>query len=147
MDQQACCAHSRVILKHNEHDDGTRSDFWECADGCGTKFWPERMTNEIRIMQLAAISTASIQNTESTVKERIGRENPYWSQAYEDVCVAVNREMAHRKSLQATREMISRFLVAHRDTSKNWIEAFVECGAIEADFNYHPLYPFIKPKQ
>lgn len=57
-----------------------------------------------------------------------------------------NKRMSEN-TLKAVREMISRFLVAHRDTHKSWIEAFVECGAITADFNYHPLYPFIEPKK
>lgn len=52
--------------------------------------------NELHTMQLAGIMTASIQNTESTVKDRIDRSNPYWTQAYEDVCVAIDREMKHR---------------------------------------------------
>lgn len=143
MDNQTACAHCKVVLKHNDHPDGTRSDYWECVDGCGTRFWP--VQTDIHVMQLAAISTASVQNTDSTVKDRIPRDNPYWTQAYEDVCVAVNREMMHRKNLQATREMISRFLVAHRDTSRSWIESFIECGAIKVDWNYHPLYPYIEP--
>src|SRR5574339_234979 len=49
---------------------------------------------EMHRMQLAAISSASIQNTENTVKEnRIDRSNPYWTVAYDDVCRAVDREM------------------------------------------------------
>lgn len=32
------CAHCKVVLKHTDYPDGTRSDYWECADGCGTKF-------------------------------------------------------------------------------------------------------------
>lgn len=53
------------------------------------------MTDEqdLHVMQLAAISTASIQNTETSIKDRIGRENPYWTTAYGDVCAAVDREM------------------------------------------------------
>jgi hypothetical protein len=39
-DSQACCAHCKVILKHTDHPDGTRSDYWECADGCGQRFLP-----------------------------------------------------------------------------------------------------------
>lgn len=35
-------------------------------------------------------------------------------------------------------EMISRFLVAHRDIHRCWIKSFVEVGAITADFGYHP---------
>lgn len=53
-------------------------------------------TRELAIMQLAGISTATIQNTETTIKDRIGRDNPYWTVAYGDVCVAVDREMRER---------------------------------------------------
>lgn len=45
----------------------------------------------------------------------------------------------------AITKMVSRFLVAHRDTARTWVEAFIECGAIKADFNYHPVYPYIEP--
>jgi hypothetical protein len=55
---------------------------------------------EFHTMQLAAVMTASIQNTESTVKDRIGSDNPYWTQAYADVCVAIDREMAHRAKVE-----------------------------------------------
>ena len=52
---------------------------------------------ELSSLQLAGISTASIQNTDATVKDRITRENPYWTQAYGDVCRAVDREMQQRQ--------------------------------------------------
>ena len=55
---------------------------------------------ELRIMQLAAISTASIQNTETTIKDRIDPENPYYSMAYGDTCRAVDREMEHRAEIE-----------------------------------------------
>lgn len=64
-------------------------------------------------------------------------------EVYEDL--RTQRDEA-QKDLKAIREMVSRFLIAHRDTHRCWIESFVECGAIEADFNYHPNFPFIKPK-
>lgn len=48
---------------------------------------------ELHIMQLAAVSTATIQNTPSTITDRIGREHPYWTVAYVDTCRAVDREM------------------------------------------------------
>lgn len=41
-DNQACCAHCKIVLKHKDYPNGTRSDYWECADGCGTMFWPDR---------------------------------------------------------------------------------------------------------
>lgn len=37
---QVACAHSRVVLKHTDNPDGTRSDYWECESGCGCKFVP-----------------------------------------------------------------------------------------------------------
>jgi hypothetical protein len=57
--------------------------------------------DEHTAMLLAAISTASIQNTRESAKERIGKDNPCWTQAYEDVCTAVDREMALRERLPA----------------------------------------------
>lgn len=49
-DEQAQCAHCKVVLKHIDHSNGTRSDYWECSDGCGTKF--------ITTQQLAAEKAA-----------------------------------------------------------------------------------------
>lgn len=51
---------------------------------------------ELHNMQLAAIMTASIQNTEDTIKDRIGPGHDYATVAYSDVCQAVNREMRER---------------------------------------------------
>ncbi len=55
---------------------------------------------EMRIIQLAAISTASIQNTPDSRKDRITQDHPYWSVAYSDVCVAIDREIALREQMQ-----------------------------------------------
>jgi hypothetical protein len=73
---------------------------------------------ELHTMQLAAVMTASIQNTESTVKYRIGRDSPYWTQAYADVCVAIDREMTHRAKVEE--------LTVQRDEAK-----------VDADFARH----------
>ena len=51
-------------------------------------------------MLLAAISTASGQNTRESAKDRIGRDSPYWTQAYGDVCAAIDRELALRERLE-----------------------------------------------
>ena len=37
-DKQAYCAHTKVTLNFHDYKDGIRSDYWECADGCGTRF-------------------------------------------------------------------------------------------------------------
>lgn len=49
-DSQTCCSHSRVVLKHTDYPGGTRSDYWECDSGCGTRFYPETVyaVREIR---------------------------------------------------------------------------------------------------
>lgn len=57
---------------------------------------PVAELRELHIMQLAGISTACLQNTERSIKDRIGRDNPYWTVAYGDACVAIDREMALR---------------------------------------------------
>jgi hypothetical protein len=59
-------------------------------------------------MQAAAVMTATIQNTPTTIKDRIGRENPYWTQAYADVCAAVDREMRERARAEKAEAEIER---------------------------------------
>lgn len=56
-----------------------------------------REENEVLNMQLAAVMTASVQNTETSIKDRIDRPHLCWSQAYADVCTAVDREMRLRE--------------------------------------------------
>jgi hypothetical protein len=58
--------------------------------------------DELTAIRLGAISTASIMNTRESAKEhRIGRDNPYWTVAYEDVITAVEREMDLREKLES----------------------------------------------
>lgn len=47
-DDQAMCAHCKVILKHNDYPDGTRSDYWECAYECGQRFAPVKAVLPVR---------------------------------------------------------------------------------------------------
>jgi hypothetical protein len=68
---------------------------------------------EQHALELAGISTASIQNTDATIKDRITRDSPFATQAYFDVCAAVDREMAlhkERNALQKQRDELSRAL-------------------------------------
>ena len=71
-------------------------------------------------MQLAACMTASVQNTERSIKDRITRESPYWSQAYADVCAAVDREMALRAKLAVAEKDSKRldFLISEGSMAK-----------------------------
>lgn len=51
-------------------------------------------------LRLAACGVAAMCNTKETMeKQRIGRDNPYWSGSYGDVCSAVDREMKLREIL------------------------------------------------
>ena len=56
---------------------------------------------ELHNIQLAAISTATVQNTVTSMTDRIDRANPYWTVAYGDVCTAIDREMRERKRAEA----------------------------------------------
>ena len=60
---------------------------------------------EQHVLQLAAIMTASIQNTDISIKDRITKDNPYWTVAYSDVCHAIDREM---KLIKELRELTSK---------------------------------------
>lgn len=56
---------------------------------------------EAERMRLAACGVAAMCNTRETAqKQRIGRDNPYWSASYEDICKAVDREMKYRSALE-----------------------------------------------
>src|SRR5512138_1198719 len=39
-DTSAACTKCKVMLKHTDIPIGTRSDYWDCADGCGQRFGP-----------------------------------------------------------------------------------------------------------
>ena len=63
--------------------------------------------NEEHIMELAAISTAALQNTRDTTKLRIGEDHPYWTPAYADTCRAVDREIEWREKYERLREELA----------------------------------------
>lgn len=56
---------------------------------------------DLHRMQLAGISTATLQNTVASSADRIPKDNPYWTIAYGDVCKAVDREIAQRVRAEA----------------------------------------------
>lgn len=67
--------------------------------------------NEEEAQRLAAISTAALMNTRETfAQHRIGRDSPYWTQAYEDVCTAVTREMQERERADRAERRIEAFM-------------------------------------
>lgn len=88
--------------------------------------------NEQHIMELAAISTASIQNTRLTIKDRITKENPYWTVAYGDVCNAVDREMNHRQNLEKMEAILKRIMALceqQHETIEDGVK--VACNCLE----------------
>ena len=88
---------------------------------------------ESHTMQLAAISTASLENIESSVKARIDRENPYWTVAYDDVCRAVDREMKHRNTLERERPAVTVALCVNIARRLRDLDGFVDAVDEAAD--------------
>ena len=65
---------------------------------------------ELHNMQLAAIMTATLQNTETSKKDRIGRDNPYCTVAYLDVCTSVDREMKLIERVRVLENLLQDFV-------------------------------------
>lgn len=62
----------------------------------------EALQNELETerMRLAACGVAALGNTKESVKERINKENPYYSASYADVCRAVDAEIKLRDEVE-----------------------------------------------
>ena len=88
------------------------------ACGFNSTSLPPFIYDEFRIMQLAAISTASIQNTEKSIADRLPSDSPYYSAAYHDVCVAVDREMRERNLADKFRKALEE--IATYDDQTIW---------------------------
>ena len=58
-------------------------------------------------MQLVACGVAANQNTRDSIKDRITRDNPYWSASYDDVCRAVDREILYRERLESITDNVT----------------------------------------
>ena len=55
-------------------------------------FYVKRLEAELETerMRVAGCGVAAMMNTRSSVKERIGKDNPYYSASYGDVCSSVS---------------------------------------------------------
>jgi hypothetical protein len=102
MNDSACCAHTRILYCRGHNHDGSQFDRWQCAD-CDQRFSPDSLFN----LKLAAISSASLANTRETRADRIGRENPCWTQAYAAVCTAIDREINQRERAESNRAKLA----------------------------------------
>jgi len=87
----------------------------------------EKELREEHTMQLVAIMTATFQNTESTIKDRIEKGNTYWTVAYSDVCRAIDREMERRSE----RDTLTQQLSAAREALQH-VKEFYEGGDINS---------------
>jgi len=78
---------------------------------------------ELHNMQLVAVMTATLQNTETSIKDRLDKNNIYWTTAYQDVCNSVDREMRERERAEkAERE---------RDLLRKAVVKIVGCDSTE----------------
>ena len=107
---------NRLLLIQQDFDESTRSEMNQqivlmTTENAALKKEVEE-ERELHSMQLAAISTASIQNTETTIKDRITPSNPYSSTAYFDVCKAIDREINLRTQNRVLRENMA---IIHAD--------------------------------
>lgn len=73
---------------------------------------------ELHLMQLAGISTATFQNTKTSIKDRIGPDNPYYTVAYGDVCRAIDREMEWRAKADQLQTAVREWVKAGRPLAK-----------------------------
>lgn len=56
---------------------------------------------EIERMRLAACGVAALGNTRNCIKQRITPDSPYYSASYQDICNAVDREIALAERLES----------------------------------------------
>lgn len=75
---------------------GYLTEMLDVAEKRGEKKCAEEL-EKLR-MQLAACGVAALQNTEATLLDRLPKENPYWSDSYQNVCNAVDTQMLLRKA-------------------------------------------------
>ena len=67
-------------------------------------------------MRLVACGVAAMQNTRESAKQRIPRDNEYWSASYDDVCRTVDKQMDEREHA----ERAEADLAAARADAERW---------------------------
>lgn len=100
---------------------------------------------ENHALQMAAIMTATMQNTETTKRDRIDRTNPFWTQAYADVCVAIDREMKLRTELEQAKQEASGYRQRCIDGERELATATAR--AEKAERSKAAMRPFLAHKQ
>lgn len=69
-------------------------------------------------IQLAGCAVAAAQNTEESIKQRIGPDNPYYSDSYAAVCAAIDREMALRRENERLKALVGEM----REDIMSWLK-------------------------
>lgn len=63
--------------------------------------------SELYLMQMTAITTAGMQNTLDSRKNRIGKGNQYYSVGYQEMCRVVDREIVVRQNLEIAQSQLT----------------------------------------
>lgn len=95
----------------------------------------QEIERELHGRQLVAISTASTQNTVELADNRLGSTHLYWTQAYADVCAAVNREMRERERAEKAEAACAEMRDWINDTVEN-CSVFKDAPAMDAGTDY-----------
>lgn len=66
-------------------------------------------------MQLASCSQAAFNNGETTLEMRLKKDSVGWSASYQDVCDAVDREIALRKEHEKYKMILERIKMGYED--------------------------------
>lgn len=99
---------------------------------------------ELLAQKLSAVSVACISNTHKSMEDtKIERDNPFWSVAYEDVRVAIKREIDLREKLEHWLGVVSKLEEAlneiariptnMRELGENWSERMATHGSEARD--------------
>ena len=89
-----------MVGLHSDCHGGGLLFYLDSFEGFITGMTTEDTELERERMRLAACGIAAMQNTPESIKQRIGRDSPYWSASYGDVCALVDREIELRTRLE-----------------------------------------------
>ena len=94
---------------------------------------------ELHNIQLSAISVTSLMNTSNSKKDRLNRENPYWTLAYQDTCDAVDREIQERNRANNAEEIIKKLEISHDELAKKYDELLYAVGKKYPNYLLNPV--------
>lgn len=105
--------------KHNTHMDERSTPCPYCEIAQLRRELEE--IKELHRIQIAAICSATLQNTDSSVKDRIKPDNLYWSVAYGDVCNAIDREIKERKRADELQKELEAYKKARQENDERFM--------------------------